>query len=398
MTTGRSSKPLLFCLLAAASFGCGGAAQSAAPAVDAGPVDKATNPTDTAPATDTPAAGTDTARPDATDAAARMDTNPAVEPCTPASTKVVCNTLLPLPPSIKDTGFFPAGADFKVLPPNARSFIPSLQLYSDGLHKERQMILPVGTKINNSDREVWDFPIGTVFLKTFLSDGPGGARRPIETRVIRRTDNPDIFEQWKYDVYKWNDAGTDATLLTLEERTPVTVTIGGAALTHQIPSRMDCEKCHQENDTIVIGFDEVRLNAPLVAGGKTQLETLTTAGVFTNVSPAPAAQVTDPDMLTARVKSYIYGNCVHCHNGKNPQVFSMRPEGFPASVINQMTVGSGTARGVRVVPGNPEMSILYRQLTRMNLTVGFNPMPPVGVQVADPEAVAMVRQWIMGLR
>jgi hypothetical protein len=61
-------------------------------------------------------------------------------------------------------------------------------------------------------------------------------------------------------------------------------------------------------------------------------------------------------------------------------------------------MGSGTAPGIRVVPGNPEMSVLYRQLTRMNLTRGYNPMPPVGVQVADPDAVQLVREWILSLR
>jgi hypothetical protein len=34
----------------------------------------------------------------------------------------------------------------------------------------------------------------------------------------------------------------------------------------------------------------------------------------------------------------------------------------------------------------------------MNLTRGYNPMPPVGVQVADPDAVQLVRDWILSLR
>ena len=41
------------------------------------------------------------------------------------------------------------------------------------------------------------------------------------------------------------------------------------------------------------------------------------------------------------------------------------------------------------------MSVLYRQMARTNLAEGYKPMPPVGVQVADPEALQFVRQWIL---
>jgi hypothetical protein len=318
--------------------------------------------------------------------------------CTPESKTLVCNPLLPLPASIKDTGFFPTPGDFKNLPANVKTFVPGLQLWSDGLHKERQIILPAGKTIDVSNREAWVFPVGTIFLKTFLSEDAAGKRLPVETRVIRRTDNTDPFEQYKFDVYKWNESGTDATLLDIKARTPVEVKSGTQTRTHQIPSLEDCEKCHQANDTPVIGFDEVRLNAAMVAGGPLQLATFAASGAFSAPMPAQPTRITDPDPMTEKVKQYIYGNCVHCHNGGNPQVFSLRPEEFPMAVIRQQTIGSGTARGVRVVPGMPEMSILYRQMTRMNLTTGFNPMPPVGVQIADAEAVTMVRNWILGLR
>ncbi|HEY0707562.1 MAG TPA: hypothetical protein VGG33_12245, partial [Polyangia bacterium] len=263
---------------------------------------------------------------------------------------------------------------------------------------ERQIILPAGKTIDVANREAWVFPIGTIFLKTFLGEDATGKRIPVETRVIRRTDNPDPFEQYKFAVYKWNESGTDATLLDIKARTPVEVKSGTQTRTHQIPSLEDCEKCHQANDTPVIGFDELRLNAPAAPGGQMQLAAFAAAGAFNAPMPAQPMRITDPDPMTEKVKQYIYGNCVHCHNGSNPQVFSLRPEEFPMSVVRQQTIGSGTARGVRVVPGMPEMSILYRQMTRMNLTLGFNPMPPVGVQIADAEAVAMVRTWILGLK
>jgi hypothetical protein len=326
---------------------------------------------------------------------ALSDTGPAAE-CSPPSS-VLCSPLAPLPATLRETGFFPMLGNLDVLPPNVHPFLPSIQLWSDGLHKKRQVILPKGKKIDIGNREAWVFPIGTIFVKTFLSDGPAGMK-PVETRIIRRTDNPDIFEQYTFDVYKWNDAGTDATLINIDERTPAPVTIGGRNLTHQIPSREDCKRCHTTNDTNVIGFDEVRLNAPLTAGGKTQLETFAEAGFFSQAPPSPAAQISDPDMLTERVKKYVYGNCFHCHNGNDSQAFDMRSDGFVEAVVRQETMASGTAPGIRVVPGNPDMSVLYRQMTRMNLMMGFNPMPLVGVQIADPEGLSLVRQWIMSLQ
>jgi hypothetical protein len=355
-------------------------------------------PPPVATGTDGPVAPRPDARPStAVDAAApQPDVPPAVPPCTPADS-VLCNPLRPLPPTIRETGFFPMPGDLAVLPPNVHPFVPSLQLWSDGLHKQRQIILPRGQKIDNSKRDVWVFPTGTILLKTFLGDGPNGMK-PVETRVIRRTDNPDPFEQYTFDVYRWDAAGTAATLIDIQERTPVPVMIAGSSLTHLIPSRDDCKKCHTANVTPIIGFDEIRLNAPGGLAGKTQLESFALSGYFTQAPPSSAAQITDPDPLTQRVKGYLYGNCYHCHNGNDTQAFDMNPQTLVMAVVRQPTMGSGTAPGIRVVPGNPEMSVLYRQLTRMNLTRGYNPMPPVGVQVADPDAVQLVREWILSLR
>jgi len=329
------------------------------------------------------------------DAAPADGGSDAEAPCAPAGS-LLCNPLAELPASLADTGFFPMPGNLDMLAPNVFAFEPSLQLWSDGLHKKRQVILPRGKKIGIADRAVWDFPVGTIFVKTFLSDGASGPK-PVETRIIRRTDNPDIFEQYTFDVYQWNDAGTEATLLNIDERTPAPVTIGGRALTHQIPSRDDCKRCHATNKVSIIGFDEIRLNAPIVAGTKTQLETFAEAGFFDGELPTPAATITDPDPLLQQVKRYVYGNCYHCHNGSDSQAFEMHPDNFVAKVVEQATEGSGTAPGIRVIPGNPEMSVLYRQMTRMNLTPGENAMPPIGVQVADPSVLPIVRDWILSL-
>jgi len=61
-----------------------------------------------------------------------------------------------------------------------------------------------------------------------------------------------------------------------------------------------------------------------------------------------------------------------------------------------MTMGSGTTAGLRVDPGNPENSILYRQVRRTMLPEGLN-MPPVGVARAPDAALKLLQGWIAGL-
>jgi hypothetical protein len=78
-------------------------------------------------------------------------------------------------------------------------------------------------------RDAWDFPVGTLFFKTFFQDpGRAASSGPSETRLIRRkatTGAPN--EQWEFFVWQWNADGTGASLAEIRNRIPVTVTLGG---------------------------------------------------------------------------------------------------------------------------------------------------------------------------
>jgi hypothetical protein len=344
------------------------------------------------------AATTETpATPPAADAAPAADLAaeaPATADC-PASF-VYCDTLRPLPPTIKETGFFPAAPDLGSVRANMVAYEPTWPLWSNGLGKERYAILPAGKTIDTKNRKVWDFPVGTLFLKTFFSDGAGGARKPLETRLIRRVDDPDPFKQWQFAVYQWNDAGTDATLLSLDARVPVMATVGKDSFMHVIPSREDCGKCHTANDTTVIGFDELRLNWTPPGKDRSELQRVAALGLLGDAPPADPATITDPDPDLRQVKGYVLGNCVHCHNGRNSEVVDMHPDVLVSNVVCQRTNSNGTLDGWRVAPGQPGMSVLYMQLARM-MRPGINPMPPVGVQRPDTAAMAVVSRWITSL-
>jgi hypothetical protein len=271
------------------------------------------------------------------------------------------------------------------------------------MEKQRFLLLPPGKKIDNSDGKRWDFPVGTIFIKTFFDEG-GAPPRPIETRLIRRIGGPDAFDQYDYAVYQWHADGADADLLDIQKgRTPVMITIKalGAPFVHQIPSREDCGQCHESNGKVAqtfIGFDELRLGTKLTAAAPhTQLEDL--APLFTQAPPAKPTEIVEADARLLRIKRWVFGNCVHCHNGR-PGIFDLHPDMFVANTVDKPAEASGIAPPAnwkRVVPGKPEMSILFVETRQTMLPTGLKPMPPVGVAVPDAPALADLKAWIMAL-
>ena len=115
----------------------------------------------------------------------------------------------------------------------------------------------------------------------------------------------------------------------------------------------------------------------------------------------PLADIVDADPKRKWILEYMHANCGHCHNGgmtaeSITRVFDLRAPKFLASTINQKTEGR-TKSGIRIVPGKPDMSILFEAFARESNDVELNRMPRVGVNVADKDAVAKLREWIMSL-
>jgi hypothetical protein len=350
--------------------------------------------------------------------------------CTPALPKsLFCDPLGAMPTSIKGTGLFPSAPDLSKHPAEMREYVPDPALWSDGMEKQRFLILPAGKKIDNTNRAQWAFPQGTIFVKTFFDDGgPGGASRPVETRLIRAgTASP-----YEFFVYQWNAGATDATLVVndlegdINAEVPVTVTVkhtvggqpfmvnGGQPFQHVLPSRDACGKCHETNGMIAqtfIGFDELRLNSKLTpAAAKTQLQTFADAGIFTAPVPASPATITDASAdggRLLRIKRFVFGNCVSCHNGEG-QV-DLRPDVFVANTVGKATEAQSVKPPpgwLRVVPGDPAKSVLYVQMQRtmlpppnMNGDNRLRAMPPIGVAdvAADQAALKDVFDWITAL-
>jgi hypothetical protein len=353
----------------------------------------------------------------------------AVSGCTAALPgSLFCQPLAMMPASIKATGLFPAAPDLSKHPAEMLEYAPDPPLWSDGMAKQRFLILPAGKKIDNTDRKRWAFPEGTIFVKTFFDDsGLQGASRPIETRLIRAAANL-LYE---FFVYQWNADGSDATLVMndidgdINAEIPVSITIkrmfdgqpfmvnGGQPFMHALPSRNACGLCHEQNGMVAqtfIGFDELRLNSKFTAAApKTQLQTFVDAGLFTLPIPADPATITDASAdggRMLRIKRFVFGNCVTCHNGGG-QV-DLHPDVLVANTVNKATEAQSVKppQGwLRVVPGNPANSVLYVQMQRTMLPPPngtadrLRAMPPVGLADVAVEQTALkdVFDWITSL-
>jgi len=304
--------------------------------------------------------------------------------------------------SLADTGFFPAFPDTSKVADQLKYYVPDPPLYSDGLKKQRYIVLPAGKTIDVTDRKNWIFPEGTIFVKTFSDD-----THPVETRIVRRTTNG--FDPFEYAVYKWSADGKSAQLIKIDGQThtPVPATVAGVSFMHTIPSADDCTLCHgtahKVNDLAVsafIGFDEIRLNnkAADANAPKTQLQTFADLKYFSAPLPTPAADVRDPmNMQRERVRRFVFGNCVHCHNSGDTGQTPFDPDMFIANVKNKRPDShvNPPMTYLLVVPKNPRLSILWLQAAgqmqidqqtamdpalKMRTDANLKPMPPVGVE------------------
>ena len=104
---------------------------------------------------------------------------------------------------------------------------------------------------------------------------------------------------------------------------------------------------------------------------------------------------------TAWVLGYVTGNCTHCHNGEPDLAnssFDLRPDVFLANTVGRETESSASGLGVRIVPGDPDASVLYLAFTHQDNGTDIKAMPPLGIQLRDVAAGERMRDWISSLQ
>jgi uncharacterized repeat protein (TIGR03806 family) len=263
-------------------------------------------------------------------------------------------------------------------------------LWSDGAEKERSLALPDGATIDVSDDGKFQFPIGTVLMKSFRMGG-----RFVETRLFMRHDDGG----WAGYSYEWLDDQSDATLLSSSK-------LDGQ---WYFPARNECLLCHSEAAGRSVGLELGQLDGDFVYPSThrlaNQLRTLDHIGLFSQPLGPLDAIATYPDPLGSaplaeRARSYLHANCSTCHQPNGTGICDMDLRFSTAFADTQTcavypTEGDLGVPGVmRLAPGAPGLSLL--SLRPHSLSVSR--MPPLATSVVDGHGTALLDEWIRALK
>lgn len=287
------------------------------------------------------------------------------------------------------------------------------ELWSDGAHKTRLLALPDTARIGFSAVGDWDFPPGTVLVKSFYLDlerGNPQSRRIVETRFLVKQDEG---EAWDGFSYQWNEEGSDAALLPGSATHSFTIVDpaapGGSYLhEHYFPSRAECGTCHTQASGQVLGVRTAQLNGQYDYGevSDNQLRALNHIGVFDRDIgqvqedwPRLAQPYSAVAPLEGRARAYLDANCSHCHRpgGTGRGGLDLRA-GVPLIATGLVAAppedGELGVRGAQLLaPGFPDSSVLYLRLKDLDR---FR-MPPLASNRVDQEGAGLIGQWIAAL-
>lgn len=321
-------------------------------------------------------------------------------------------TKIPLP-KLSDYGFFDGNiADMKPV----EELIPYdliTPLFSNYAQKARFVYVPKGKKVIYKENDVFDFPIGSIIVKTFYFyndiNDPSQGKQILETRLLIKTDTA-----WLSAPYIWNEQQTDANYDVAGRIVDVTWTHTDGnpkTIFYQIPNSNECRGCHSlDKKTELIGPKARHLNHnfPYATGSMNQLDKWTQSGILQGAPPTAqvprVAQWNDPNSgtLDQRTRAYLDINCAHCHNSQGPANNSGLDLNYfqtdsTALGICKQPVAAGQGSGnfdFGIVPGKPEESIM---IYRMNSIQPQIAMPELARSVIHDEGVELVRQWIASL-
>jgi len=194
--------------------------------------------------------------------------------------------------------------------------------------------------------------------------------------------------------YRWNAEQTEAELALAGGRTQV-VTPEGETISYRIPNKNQCKECHGlEGAVVPIGTKTRNLDASwLEAVVGAVPEGADTLPRWENRAQAP---------IELAARAYLDVNCAHCHrpgatasnSGLDLRWEQRDPEAYG---VFKRPVAAGRGSGGHefgIVPGDPEMSILFH---RMDSTEPGVAMPELGKSTVDREGLAVVARWIEGM-
>lgn len=272
-----------------------------------------------------------------------------------------------MPTLLSETGLF---SDTTMLTPTAGliEYDVASPLWSDHAVKRRWIGLPGTEKIAFHSPTRWSFPVGTVLVKQFDAI-PSSAPRRIETRVMLR--QPD---RWLGFTYRWNAAGTDATLL-LDGLVEEIVRTDGSSQTWDYPSPSECNGCHSSVAGRALGLRADQLNLDFDYGGTldNQLHAWNCIDLFDTDLGDPSAferlhASADASVSRqTRVRDYLEVNCAPCHQPGTAQGQMDLRGHVPIGAMNIVSEppirGDLGIPGAELIkPGIPNESILVQRM------------------------------------
>lgn len=296
-------------------------------------------------------------------------------------------------------------------------------LFSDYTTKTRFLYVPEGKTIQYSAEGDWEFPEGSILVKTFayaddLRD-PSGPSRVMETRLLYKEP-----EGWVPHTYVWNEAQTAAERTVAGKFLGVDfIGLDGESMhnDYRVPNTNECKDCHHndvDGDPIVVSLGpktrQLDRELDFGEGLENQIDHLASIG-FLDIEPPPPAErerLVDPYSgegdVSLRARSYFDANCSGCHHlGGSAGVQSALLLDFHATepsqadpsdygVCKRPTSPGGATCGNEfdVVPGDPDASIL---ICRMSATEPEVRMPPLGSRIVHEEGLTLLREWIDSL-
>ncbi len=317
---------------------------------------------------------------------------------------------------LSQTGCFTTNIASHEVAPGVIPFTVNSLLWTDGEKKGRYFAIPDAEQITLTKDEIFIgtpnsyknadlvFPVGSVIIKTFTN----GDRR-VETRLLMNHAN----DGWAGYSYEWNDAQTDATLLTASK------TRNYGTFTHYFPSPTECMDCHTAEANVALGPETLQLNYTQYYTDNTEENYLTALDRLQYFQYGTGVtQLADylNDRLYAvndtsvsaqqRARSYLHSNCSGCHRPGVPNSGGLADFRYNRAFTNDQNVCNvtpaatdvtdptfGISGAKLIVPGHANQSIV---VTRMNRTTeGL--MPPKGRLTIDTAAVSVMQTWINSL-
>ncbi|QTN39344.1 hypothetical protein HZ996_09400 [Cryomorphaceae bacterium] len=275
-------------------------------------------------------------------------------------------------------------------------------LFTDYADKERFIVLPnEEAKMVYDDRDVLQFPEGTIIVKNFLYEkenkGSDQKRRVVETRLLQLEQG-----EWNPISYVWNEEQSEAYLSVTGARLDLAFEHAGVErdLTYKVPTINQCKSCHMLNGGITpLGPSVRQLHRDEGSHVVEWIEKGYLKGAPDSGWPKLAQWDQPHERLNDRARAYLDINCGTCHRPGGPA----KTSGLDLSVyaqdgyelgIGKKPVAAGKGSGGRlydIVPGAPQESILLYRMESLDPGVM---MPELGRSSVHREGVELIRAWI----